>query len=295
MEHWAPPTEAALERWRRELPRANGLAGLTVIDPHDGSDDWAERAAALIHRDGFCAVASVAAPAALEGVRAEAERMVAEVLEHDTLGGVNGAKRYSLGGCSATGACLHLPGWASLVGLPVVDAVLSAVWGSGGYSCYGADANFAVPGSGYQSLHSDFSAASKRELDSDGRPTAILPLTAPERADRSYERSGGYHDPSGRISVRDLPCPDVCVNLPLGGFTRTNGPPRLIAGSHHWTAPIPSLAEEPEWMRLSTPCPLPLGSAIFRGEPLPPPGIDAGPVPLLTGKRLPAVLVPCRC
>ena len=94
---------------------------------------------------------------------------------------------------------------------------------------------------------------------------------APERAGRSYERSGGYHDPSGRISVRDLPCPDVCVNLPLGGFTRTNGPPRLIAGSHHWTAPIPSLAEEPEWMRLSTPCPLPLGSAIFRGERQPSP------------------------
>ena len=269
MEHWTPPTEAKLERWRRELPSTNGIAGLTVIDPHDGSDDWAERAAALIHRDGFCAVAHVTDLAALEEVREEAERMVAEVLERDTLGGVNGAKRYSLGGCSATGACLHLPGWASLVGLPVVDAVLGAVWGNSSYSCYGADANFAAPGSGYQALHSDFSAASKRELDSRGRPTAILPLDAPERDDRSYERSGGYHDPSVRISVRDLPCPDVCVNIPLDGFTRTNGPPRLIAGSHHWTAPIPSLLGEPEWMRLSTPCPLPLGSAIFRGEQLP--------------------------
>lgn len=266
MEHWDAPSEAALARWRAELPRSNGIAGLTVIDAADGSADWAQRAAALIHRDGFACVANVVAPERLERVRAEAEGMVADVLAHDELDGVNGHRRYSLGGCSATGACLHHPGWASLVGVSVVDEILTAVWGSGAYTCYGADANFASPGSGYQALHSDFSARSKRELDgATGRITAILAPDAPEAPDRTYESSGpGFHDPSGKVSVRQLPCPDVCVNIPLGGFTPLNGPPRLIAGSHHWTAPIPSLADEPQWMQLSTPCPLPIGSAVFR-------------------------------
>lgn len=201
MEHWETPSESQLEQWRHDLPLSNGISGLTVVDAADVSQDWAERAAALVHRDGFACVVNVVEPALLERVRAEAEGMVAAVLAQDALGGVNGANRYSLGGCSATGACLHQPGWARLVGLPAVDAVLTAVWGTTGYSCYGADANFASPGSGYQSLHSDFSAASKRELDGEGRVTAILPPDGPERADRSYQRSGGYHDPSGRVSV----------------------------------------------------------------------------------------------
>ncbi len=264
MQHWQAPSDASLARWRREFPSTNGIAGLTVVDATDGSTDWAERAAALVHRDGFACVANLLDPQLLEHVHAEAVGMVADVLAQDALGGVNGHHRYSLGGCSATGACLHHKGWASLVGLPKVDAVLTAVWGSNNYTCYGADANFALPGSGYQALHSDFSGASKRELDADARIVAMLPPDAPERPDRTYETSGSFHDPSGKISVRQLPCPDVCVNVPLSGFTTLNGPPRLVPGSHRWTSPIPSLADEPQWMQLSTPCPLQLGSAVFR-------------------------------
>jgi ectoine hydroxylase-related dioxygenase (phytanoyl-CoA dioxygenase family) len=265
MEHWARPSEATLQRWREELGRNNGIRGLPIVDAAAGGSAWAGEAARLIRRDGFACVSGVLPPAALAGVAARAAEIVAGVAEVDEFGGVNGARRYSMGGCLATGACLHHAEWAEHVALPAVDAVLTALWGTPDYSCYGADANFALPGSGYQSLHSDFATASKHELTSEGLLSAVLPLDAPERADRQYERqAGGYHDRSGRVGVRALPCPDVCVNIPLTGFDPLNGPPRLICGSHHWTNPIPSLGEEPEWMRLSTPCPLPPGCAVFR-------------------------------
>jgi ectoine hydroxylase-related dioxygenase (phytanoyl-CoA dioxygenase family) len=56
----------------------------------------------------------------------------------------------------------------------------------------------------------------------------------------------------------------VHVNFPLIDLTAENGPIRQIPGTHRSRAPIPRLADEPEWMRLSTICPLPAGSAIFR-------------------------------
>jgi len=56
----------------------------------------------------------------------------------------------------------------------------------------------------------------------------------------------------------------VHINFPLVDLTPENGPIRQIPGSHRSRAPIPTLADEPEWMRLSTVCPLPAGSAIIR-------------------------------
>ena len=43
-----------------------------------------------------------------------------------------------------------------------------------------------------------------------------------------------------------------------------NGPTRIIPGTHHSKAQIPSLEDEPEWMRLSTVCPVPAGTAMIR-------------------------------
>ena len=72
------------------------------------------------------------------------------------------------------------------------------------------------------------------------------------------------HDPVGGVTMRDLPVPVVHINFPLVDLTTENGPIRQIPGTHRSRAPIPRLADEPEWMRLSTICPLPAGSAIFR-------------------------------
>ena len=264
MEHWVPPGERELRQWRAELPRLNGIEGLAVIDP--SVPGWAEQAARQIHEQGFCAVASVVEASALQAVSLQSERLIEAVLQQDRYNGVNGPFRYSLGGCLATGACLHLPEWAALVDLPRVEAVLGAVWGSLWYNLYGADGNFSLPGSGYQPLHSDMAAATKREVDTAGRVVAVLPVGELERPGRTYTAHNHkvFWDPHGRVSIRQLPCPDICVNIPLSGFSQTNGPTRLIPGTHLSASPIPTLAEEPDWMRFSTPCPLPPGAAIFR-------------------------------
>jgi ectoine hydroxylase-related dioxygenase (phytanoyl-CoA dioxygenase family) len=72
------------------------------------------------------------------------------------------------------------------------------------------------------------------------------------------------YDPVGGVTMRDLPVPAVHINFPLVDLTPENGPIRQIPGTHRSRAPIPRLADEPEWMRFSTICPLPAGSAIIR-------------------------------
>ena len=61
-----------------------------------------------------------------------------------------------------------------------------------------------------------------------------------------------------------MPCPYVCVNFLPQDVTRLNGPTRQIPGTQHSRVPIPSLADEPEWMRLSTVCPAPAGAIMVR-------------------------------
>ena len=62
----------------------------------------------------------------------------------------------------------------------------------------------------------------------------------------------------------DLPCPALAVNFAMCDFSWDNGPIRQIAGTHHSHAALPSPEEEPDWMRYSTLCPIPAGSALIR-------------------------------
>ncbi len=71
-------------------------------------------------------------------------------------------------------------------------------------------------------------------------------------------------DPFGHINMRDLPVPVLTINFPMVDLTPENGPIRQIPGSQRWRAPIPTLADEPEWMKLSTVCPAPAGCAVMR-------------------------------
>jgi hypothetical protein len=128
----------------------------------------------------------------------------------------------------------HRPEWCELIDLPTTTPILTAIFGSPNYIVYGAGGDMAFPGAiEYQGLHSD---------------NVWTEL----------------HDPSGGASMRDLPVPCVHINFPLVALTPENGPIRQIPGTHRSRAPIPRLADEPEWMRFSTICPLPAGSAIVR-------------------------------
>ncbi|MGI9646242.1 MAG: phytanoyl-CoA dioxygenase family protein, partial [Ilumatobacteraceae bacterium] len=168
-----------------------------------------------------------------------AVEVTADLVASDPDGSVGGGAgglphRYSFGGTSASRHMFHRPEWCELIDLSTTTPILTAIFGSPEYIAYGSGGDLALPGAiEYQGLHSD---------------NVWTEL----------------HDPVGGMTMRDVPVPVVHINFPLVDLTPENGPIRQIPGTHRSRAPIPTLADEPEWMRLSTVCPLPAGSAIVR-------------------------------
>lgn len=219
---------------RDHLNERNGIPGLEVVTP-----DQVERATTLFHRDGFVAVADALTTEQVEYLRSGADDVVQALAQADPGGSVGGGAgglphRYSFGGTSASRHMFHRPEWCQLIDLPTTSPILSSIFGSSDYIVYGSGGDLALPGAiEYQGLHSD------------NVWTEI-------------------HDPLGVVTMRDLPVPVIHINFPLIDLTPENGPIRQIPGTHRSRAPIPALIDEPEWMRLSTVCPLPAGSAIIR-------------------------------
>ena len=121
--------------------------------------------------------------------------------------------------------------------------ILMAIFGSDDYIVRAASGDFCLPGAvEYQPLHSDM-----RDF-----------------VDRKATLFSSFNDPRGYLSIRDLPCPYVCVNFMPIDMTPLNGPTRQIPGTQHSRAPIPRLSEEPERVRLSTVCPAPAGAVQIR-------------------------------
>ncbi len=219
---------------RERLRERNGIPGLEVVSPEEVT-----RAADLFHRDGFVAVRGTVQPDQLERLRTAAAEVIETLVAADPEGAVGGGAgglphRYSFGATSASRHMFHRSEWCELIDMPTTTPILTEIFGSPNYVVYGAGGDLALPGAiEYQGLHSD---------------NVWTEL----------------HDPVGGVTMRDLPVPCVHINFPLVDLTPENGPIRQIPGTHRSRAPIPRLADEPEWMRLSTVCPLPAGSAIFR-------------------------------
>ncbi len=219
---------------RERMRERNGIPGLEVVDPGD-----VDRATRLFHRDGFVAVRDALDATQLDRLRSAADEVITMIQEADPDGAVGGGAgglphRYSFGGTSVSRHMFHRPEWCELIDLPTTTPILTSIFGSPEYIVYGAGGDLALPGAiEYQGLHSD---------------NVWTEL----------------HDPVGGLTMRDLPVPVVHINFPLVDLTPENGPIRQIPGSQRSRAPIPTLADEPEWMRLSTVCPLPAGSAIIR-------------------------------
>jgi hypothetical protein len=245
-----------------DMRRNNGIPGMQLIDPADSG--FAKAAAALLRRDGFVCVRDVMSPELRGALLARAERAMEEIVALDKFGGAKGAHRYMFGGSSETGECMHMEEWARLSELPAVDAVLTSFFGSAAYTCHGGGGDFVLPGSEYQPLHSDLGDAVKIELDMGGTVTDRMGLGGPERAGRRYTRGAAFHDPTGRLTVRDLPAPQLVAGFTLQDWGHCDGPTRYIAGTQHSNAEMPSLANEPAWMKHATVSPLPAGSAVIR-------------------------------
>lgn len=220
--------------YREKLRKYNGIKGLEVVEPHD-----VERAAKLLHRDGFVVVRDVLPPEHLSRIREATERIIEKILGVDPTCSVGGGAgglphRYSFGGTSGSRHTLHIREWNELIDLPTTTPLLTEIFGSANYIVGGGGGDLVMPGAlEYQGLHSDNMWAEP-------------------------------HDPSGRITMRDLPVPVITVNFAMVDLTWENGPIRQIPGTQNSRDPIPNLATEPEWMKFSTVCPAPAGSAIFR-------------------------------
>lgn len=219
---------------REHLRAHNGIKGLELVDARD-----IERATTIFHRDGFVVVGEVLDNARLGRLQGSVDRVVDALLDADPIAAVGGGAgglphRFSFGGTSGSRHMLHDPAWTQLIDLPTVTPILTSIFGSPNYIVSGGGGDFALPGAiEYQGLHSD-------------NMWSELP------------------DPTGQVTMRDVPVPVVTVNFALCDMTPENGPIRQIPGTQRSRAPIPRLIDEPEWMRLSTVCPAPTGAAIIR-------------------------------
>jgi ectoine hydroxylase-related dioxygenase (phytanoyl-CoA dioxygenase family) len=238
---WADisPDDPQVEELRRYLEANSGIAGLEILMPDD-----VEQAVKLFHRDGFVVVGDVLNDEQIEILASGCTQVMNEILALDeNRKGNRGSHRYSFGGSSLTRSQLHRPEWQMLLDIPAVTSMVTAIFGSQDYILRAASGDFCLPGAvDYQRLHAD---------THDWIDSRTTPFNA-------------FHDPRGLMSLRDLPCPYVCVNFLPQDVTRLNGATRQIPGTQNSRNPIPGLDEEPEWMRLSTVCPAPAGAIMIR-------------------------------
>jgi len=230
------PSTTAL---RAHLEAHNGIKGLEILEAKDVA-----RAVELFNRDGFVVVANILNDEQTEFLREGCNAVAAEILALDEARkGNRGSHRYSFGGSSLTRSQLHRPEWQMLLETRAATDFVSAIFGSPDFVLRAASGDFCLPGAvGYQPLHSDVQ---------DWAPGGRTPFSS-------------FYDPRGQLSIRDLPCPYVCVNFLPQDVTPFNGPTRQIPGTQHSRVPIPTLENEPEWMRLSTVCPAPAGAIMIR-------------------------------
>ena len=232
--HDSPEVVALREQLRAEA----GIKGLELVDPSE--PNFAQRAAALFHRDGFVLVKDALDEERQRTIKRGCDKVIRELLARDPQRiGNRGSHRYSFGSSPAFFGCAAE--WSVLIDPPVVLEVVEAIFQSPLFRCSGYGGDFVIPGcTEYQHLHRDMA---------------------------DY-----LNDPSGRLDFRDMPCARIAVNYPTavvpesGGAAHTvyNGATRQIPGTQMSKQPIPSLDEEPKWMKLSTTAPAPAGCAMLR-------------------------------
>ena len=187
-----------------------------------------EKAKNTVLRDGFVAIRDVLVGDQLDRIRMAADRVINDIIDKDPYRtGNRGHHRYSFGNQ------IHHFEWCELVDLPPILSIVEAIWGNNNFICSGAGGDFSLPKAEIQPLHSD-----GNEL--------------------------GFSDQwVEQISYRALPPPTLVVNFPMVNFSKENGAIRQIPCTQRLQAPIPSLEEEPPWMKNSL-IYAPAGSALIR-------------------------------
>ena len=245
---------------RDVLQANNGIRGLEVCLPHE-----VKRAAQIFHRDGFVVVSDLLDDDQLARLRAGSARILKEILSMQGQGKRKYQTetsrlphRYSYGTSSASRQLLHDPAWAEVVDLPTTTPILTEIFGSADYFVQGAGGDLCLPGAvEYQHLHSDL------------RDDNHLTVSRLELAKSIGFDVNPHEDPENiplsvrRAIIERLP-PLVTINFLMSDLTWENGPIRQIPGTHALQLPPTRIADEPEWMRLSTLVGATAGSAMFR-------------------------------
>ena len=242
---WDDPEVEAL---RARLRQENGLRGLEIVSPHEVA-----RAARIFFRDGFVVVRDVLGPHRLSRFRQAGAKVLRQILESPGQGGRKYVTetgrlphRYSYGTASASRQLLHEEAWASMIDLPTTTPILTAIFAGEDYQVIGAGGDLCLPGAiEYQALHADFPpdwTLSEARIETARR----LGLTL------APDPSGEGPAAQSRQLVFEHTPPWVTVNFLMSDFTWENGPIRQIPGTQALAQKPPRLADEPEWMRLST-------------------------------------------
>ncbi|MFT4677404.1 MAG: ectoine hydroxylase-related dioxygenase (phytanoyl-CoA dioxygenase family) [Patiriisocius sp.] len=238
---WADqsPDDPEVIKLREHLEANNGIKGLSILEPDD-----IVQAIRVFQRDGFVVIGGILDTEQIDFLAKGCDEVVKQIVAlDDGHAGNRGSHRYSFGGSSLTRSQLHRPEWQMLLDIPAVTKIVTALFGSPNYTLRAASGDFCLAGAvDYQRLHSDVQ---------DWKDNTKTPFSA-------------FHDPSGQITIRDLPSPYICVNFLPQDVTRLNGPTRQIPGTQKSRVHIPGLKDEPEWMRLSTVCPAPAGAMMIR-------------------------------
>tara|TARA_B110000483_G_scaffold68555_1_gene85630 strand:+ start:610 stop:1578 length:969 start_codon:yes stop_codon:yes gene_type:complete len=224
---------------KAHLETNNGMKRLEILEPND-----IDEAISLFKRDGFVVIGDVLNSEDIDFLASGCNDVINEVaaLDPDHHGN-RGSHRYSFGGSSLTRSQLHRPAWQMLLDVPVLAKILTSIFGSTDYILRAASGDFCLPGAvDYQPLHSDVNDW----VEGGGTPFS------------------SFFDGRGQVTLRDLPAPYICANFLPQDVTRLNGATRQIPGTQNSRAKIPNLREEPEWMKLSTVCPVPAGALMLR-------------------------------
>lgn len=252
--------DPGVQRLRETLRQKNGMVGLEICEPHE-----VERATRIFYRDGFVVVNNLLDPERLAVWRDASARVLKQILE---IKGEGGRKyitetgrlphRYSYGTASASRELLHDPVWASMIDLPTTTPILTKIFGTADYFVRGAGGDLCLPGAvEYQGLHADT------------RDTFQI---TPARRDQAERVGIRLNKIPGTDELDAATCslilertpPHVTINFLMSDFTWENGPIRQIPGTQGRVPKPPMLADEPEWMRLSTLVGAKAGAGVFR-------------------------------
>lgn len=237
--HDSSPDDPEVVELRDHLDANGGITGIELVDPGD-----VERAVRIFRRDGFVVIRDALDVEQLASLKSAAEQLAGDIVDLDPeRSGNRGSHRYSYGAASSTKSQMHRREWQMLIDLPTISPIITAIFGSPAYMLRYGSGDFCLPGAvSYQPLHSDMR---------DFADEVTTPFSA-------------FQDPRGLLTTRDLPCPYIAVNFLMIDATPSNGSTRQIPGTQNSREPIPRRRDEPEWMRLSTVCPAPAGSAMIR-------------------------------